>query len=663
MSRGSGRRPEFFLETTNQELRTTHFSHPLSLYWLRRIPTETRIVVLVVFLALFQAILLSVFGLGAIRRERERVAEQLADRAREFLRISVAERCQIELRDRAAEVLAASFDARDAEWRTRPGPPGGGLVTDVFLLRPDGSVLAPDGALLWIPETMRDRHDERARVEAGRLVAAARGHGYDAAELARRQLAFARDFPFARDAFGRSRTLVHATSSLLEGRRVAVPELLAMRWTCVLNRIAGAVDGGEVDRFLALVERRGEGDEAFAAGRAEQERRAGVLAAFVAERPHFRPGASLVAHRNVRAGERARFLVRRVGDAGDLQALALDPARLAALLESIPDLAKPPEGVRARIVPGEDASSGPTVAIAGLPGFVAEASISPSVIRARAADRERFYWYIIAFSVAGILAGGLLTARAVMREVKLAKLKAGFVSNVSHGLKTPLTSIRMFADMLRSGQVRDEAEREECLRVIGQETERLSRLIQQVLDFGRLEARKHEFRWTVGSLAPLVEREATRFRRATGLSADWFRVRIAMNQPAVTHDPDAFAEAVANLLSNAFKYTDSKSRRIELTLGPQRGRVVLAVEDNGPGIPPRERRKIFEQFYRAGDLLTRDVEGTGLGLSITRNIVRAHGGRILVEDSPLGGSRFVVVLPAAPRRSAATVPASAEASP
>ena len=83
-----------------------------------------------------------------------------------------------------------------------------------------------------------------------------------------------------------------------------------------------------------------------------------------------------------------------------------------------------------------------------------------------------------------------------------------------------------------------------------------------------------------------------------------------------------------------------------LTLGPQRGRCVLAVDDNGPGVPASERKKIFEQFYRSGDLLTSEVEGTGLGLSITRNIVRAHGGRILVEDSQLGGARFAVILPA-----------------
>jgi signal transduction histidine kinase len=346
-----------------------------------------------------------------------------------------------------------------------------------------------------------------------------------------------------------------------------------------------------------------------------------------------------------------------------MEVLAVDPPRLEAFLASIAAqaAARAPEGVRPEISAASAAppSGRPVARIPGLPGYQATATISERAVLEQARDRERFYWYIIGFSVAGILAGGLLTARAVMREVKLAKLKAGFVSNVSHGLKTPLTSLKMFADMLRSGQVKDEAERRECLDVIAQETERLGRLIQQVLDFGRLEARRRPFRWTMGPLEPVVRAEAERFRRTTGMGAEAFVVRIAVNTPPVTHDPDALAEVVSNLLSNAYKYTRREDRRIEVTLGPQRGRVVLAVEDNGPGVPRRERRRIFDQFYRADDLLTREVEGTGLGLAIARHIVQAHGGRIFVEDRPQGGSRFVVLLPAAAARAAAP-PAAAE---
>ena len=174
-----------------------------------------------------------------------------------------------------------------------------------------------------------------------------------------------------------------------------------------------------------------------------------------------------------------------------------------------------------------------------LPGYVATTEISSEAVREEAGGRERIYWYIIAFSVAGILAGGFLTARVVMREMKLAKLKSGFVSNVSHELKTPLTSIRMFAEMLGSGKVTDEAERRECLDVISQETERLGKLIQQVLDFGRLQSKQRRFHWTVGSPVAVVQREADRFRRASGLSDDRCEVNVAMNVPGVQHDPAA----------------------------------------------------------------------------------------------------------------------------
>ncbi|MFQ5844000.1 MAG: sensor histidine kinase, partial [Planctomycetota bacterium] len=295
--------------------------------------------------------------------------------------------------------------------------------------------------------------------------------------------------------------------------------------------------------------------------------------------------------------------------------------------------------------------------IRGLPDYVATARISEEARAARAAGRERIYWYIIAFSVAGILAGGCLTARVVMREIKLAKLKSGFVSNITHELKTPLTSIRMFTEMLREGKVMGDAERDQCLTIIAQESTRLSHLIQRVLDFGKLEARRRTYRWTTRSVAGLVVREAERFQRTTDLSADRLELRIEGQVPPVQHDPEALAEVLSNLLSNAYKYSSPEDRRIGVSLRAARGRVLLCVEDNGPGVAAGERKRIFEQFYRSHDLLTNEVEGTGLGLTIARNLVRAHGGNIRVEDRPGGGSRFVVDLPAAAGGAARPQPA------
>jgi len=620
-------------------------------YWLRRIPAETRIVVLVVFLALFQAILLSVFGLDAIRRKRSSVAESLAGRAQDFLRNDLAIRAEAAVRARADSAYSAAFDVGGAEWPAA----GGDLFTDAFLVHADGRIEeAGTGLLLWMPRELVDAGQGDARKQSLQHKAEYRAHGFDDAEKAARNLAFAEENPFLLDELGSSLSLLHAATPLfLRGEtQPDAATLLRMRRIGVLNRAAGYAPAQEVDTYLASVDEAAGADPDYAAGRKRLEAHARVLGWLVAEKAAFRPGAQPALHRNLREDTRTGFYVRPVGTHGDVQVLAVEPQGLAEFLVQQARAARgrAPEGVLPEIVPDSAGPTGEQWKLRTLPGYTATARVSPEAILRQAAEGERFYWYIIGFSVAGILAGGLLTARAVMREVKLAKLKAGFVSNVTHGLKTPLTSIRMFCEMLRNGQVQDEEEKKECLDVISQETERLARLIQQVLDFGRLDARRRPFHWVVGPLEPIVSREAARFRRATGLTEEQFVVRIAVNTPPATHDPDAFAEVVANLLSNAWKYSPADRRHIELTLGPQRGRVVLAVEDNGPGVPPRERRKIFDQFYRSDDLLTREVEGTGLGLAIASNIVRAHGGRILVEGGASGGSRFLVVLPAAARR-------------
>jgi len=613
------------------------------MYWLRRIPAETRIVVLVVFLALFQALLLSAFGLGAIRQERQDAAQRLQDQALDFLAREAAA-AQNAFQLLAGAALRAAFEERGPEWRARLAVAGEGLFADAFLVRADERIEEPGGLPLWLRADVADREERDARELADEFR---RGHRYDEAEKAERNLRFAEEHPFVRDEFGRSRALLHAAAPLLGATPPDAETLLRARWVGVLNRVAVRVATAEAELFLARVDATGARDPRYAEGKALQEKRALVLAEVRREAP-FPAFASPVIHRNVRADPRTPFCVWQAGASGESEVLAVDPEGLEAFLKEIAAAAaaRAPEGVHPAIVaaapPGQ-----PSARIAALPGYQATATISDHAVLERARDHERPYWYIIAFSVAGILAGGLLTARAVMREMKLAKLKAGFVSNVSHALKTPLTSLKMFSDMLRSGQVKDEAERRECLDVIAQETERLGRLIQQVLDFGRLEAKRRPFRWVTGPLEPVVRAEAERFRRRTGLPAGAFAVRIAVNTPPVSHDPDAFAEVVSNLLSNAYKYARREDRRIEITLGPEHRRVVLAVEDNGPGVPIRERRRIFEQFYRADDLLTREVEGTGLGLAIARHIVRAHGGRIFVEDRTEGGSRFVVVLPSA----------------
>jgi len=614
-----------------------------------------------VFLALFQALLLSVFGLGAIRGERRTVEENLRESAEDFLHQYVVASATHGLRELADQVFLEAYGPQAGDWRARGI--GGGLFTDAFALAADGSIRSAGGRVILLTREAADGMDAMARKQAAGLVSRFGRGLVEEQEKLRLDLEFAERFPFARDELGGSLALLFADSFRLAGAVPGVPTLLRMRWIGVLNRIGAYVAPTETDRFLARVDKAGAGRDGYAAGVREQGRRERVVRALEAESGRFAPSGPPTLHRNVMADKRVGFYVRRVGALPATQVLAVDPTRLGEFLDGIATAASrraAAEGLEPRIVVGSAEHGDVWVGLKALPGFVATTRISPETVRERAGGRERFYWYIIAFSVAGILAGGFWTARTVMRQVRLAKLKSGFVSTVSHELKTPLTSIRMFAEMLSSGKVTDDAERQECLEVITQETERLSRLIQQVLDFGRLQSRQRRFDWRVASLAHLVDRETARFRRASGLDEERFEVHIAVNLPPVHHDPDAFSEVLANLLSNALKYSPQDDKHIVLTLGPSQGRVVLTVEDNGPGVAPRERRHIFEQFYRADDLLTRSIEGTGLGLSIARGIVRAHGGRIFVEDSSLGGSRFVVILPAVSRKRATAKRAPAE---
>ncbi len=628
-------------------------------YWLRRIPTETRIVVLVVFLALFQAILLSVFGLGAIRGERRQAEAQLRQSAQRYLRVAVADRCRLRLWLHADEAL------RDAlENGVAPAPP----FTHAFSVLPDGSVLDPGGLPLWLPKAVARVRDAAAQSAVAKLADRFQNARLDAASKLTADLDLGLAYPFARDSLDDPLGLLLASSAWLGGGgegTVDAAALLKARWIAVLNRVADRLagrDGPSARRLLARIDAWGQKREAFAAAAAAQERRARILDRLVRERPRSDAGQDAV----LKPG----FFVRRVGEQGGWQVLAVDAAGLRGFLDGIvresDDQAPPGISPVLRLEPGRVASAvsdTPGVALEDMAGWRAEARITGEAVRARAADRgERFYWWIIGFSVLGILAGALFTSRVVRRQMKLAKLKSGFVSNVSHALKTPLTSIRMFCDMLMSGNVKDQAEQQECLEVIHTETGRLGQLIQQVLDFGRLEARQRAFNWVRGSLGPLVTREAERFRRAVSLPRERLVVQVAVNLRETTFDVDGMREVVANLLSNAYKYSPPHDRRITLTLGPQAGRVLLVVTDNGPGIPPRERRRIFDQFYRADDLLTRTVEGTGLGLTIVRSIVRAHGGRIVVDDAPGGGSRFSVVLPGAARKGQAKQASTEQAS-
>ncbi|MCO4745624.1 MAG: hypothetical protein KC912_12600 [Proteobacteria bacterium] len=249
-----------------------------------------------------------------------------------------------------------------------------------------------------------------------------------------------------------------------------------------------------------------------------------------------------------------------------------------------------------------------------------------------------------------VLAGTVVTLRSAMREIRLSRLQTDFVSNVSHELKTPLTSISMFVETLRSGRLEDPERVEECLDLLASETDRLSRRIERVLSWARMEAGKRVYEVEPVDAEEIIAQalSAIRSQRLEHRDAtEQIDVSIPDDLSPMLVDRDAIVEALLNLISNALKYTP-EPRSIQITAEESKGRVGLSVADNGPGIAPRDRRRIFEKFYQADTLLSRSVEGSGLGLSIVRAVIHAHKGRVEL-DSELGeGSRFTLWLPVAP---------------
>jgi signal transduction histidine kinase len=240
--------------------------------------------------------------------------------------------------------------------------------------------------------------------------------------------------------------------------------------------------------------------------------------------------------------------------------------------------------------------------------------------------------------------GVILLLRDISREAGVNRVRADLVSSVSHELKTPITLIRLYGETLLRRDELSPQQRGECSRIIVRESERLSRLINQILTFSRIERGALVYNFEQGDLAPVVAGIVEDYREY--LEHAGFRLERALeaSAPAVRFDPAALAQAVANLLDNAVKYS-GESRDIAVRLAARNGSVTFEVEDHGVGIPAAEQAKIFERFYRAASGSAKG--GYGLGLFLVRHIMEAHGGSAEVESEPGRGSRFRLVFPVA----------------
>jgi signal transduction histidine kinase len=243
-----------------------------------------------------------------------------------------------------------------------------------------------------------------------------------------------------------------------------------------------------------------------------------------------------------------------------------------------------------------------------------------------------------------LIAGIWFLYRSVSREVELAKLKADFVSNVSHELRTPLSLIRLYAETLELGRLPSEDKRRGYHRIIREESERLTALINNVLDFSRIEAGRKEYDFQSTDLRELVRETLESYRYQIEQQGFTFEEKISDDLPPVTVDRESIARSLLNLVNNSIKYS-SDEKYLGVNLYRENGSVKLEVVDHGIGIPRAEQQRIFEKFYRVGDPLVHNTKGSGLGLSLVQTIVKAHGGDVLVESNQGRGSKFTVVLP------------------
>lgn len=318
----------------------------------------------------------------------------------------------------------------------------------------------------------------------------------------------------------------------------------------------------------------------------------------------------------------------------------------------------PDSEIEAAILPPEGVAREDVLARTSLAPWLPGWSITtyprdPDGLGRRRADERRQGLGIILLSVLMIVVGAGLSARLVQRELDAARDKSDFAAHVSHELRSPITQIRLKAEALQLGLATDEPSRARHYDVIVRESERLSRLVDNVLDFAAIERGRKKYTFRPGDLGLTVARTVEAAKVSMEMRAIDVELSLPDDLPVVWHDADAVAQVLHNLLSNAAKY-GQEGKWIGVEVRVNEGAVEVDVSDRGIGINPAEQRQIFEQYYRSSDPNARRRKGTGIGLTIVKYIMEAHGGRVAVRSAPGKGSTFTLYF------NATTPPAQAE---
>jgi signal transduction histidine kinase len=286
---------------------------------------------------------------------------------------------------------------------------------------------------------------------------------------------------------------------------------------------------------------------------------------------------------------------------------------------------------------------------AAAPGLAATLLFTPADVAADHANaniRQRLLLAGFAVLALVLLSGSYFILRSMARERAVARLQSEFVSAVSHELRTPLTSLRQVSELLVNDRIAGEPERRQSYEILFQASRRLQRLVESLLDFGRMEAAAFRYRFDPVDPRYLVDGVVQDFR---GQSAREHAVVVshAAELPAIRADRDAIAMLLWNLLDNAVKYSPGRPA-VWVETKAEGGMVCIAVRDEGCGIDRGEQDRVFEKFIRGAAAQKSHIQGTGIGLSIARHIARAHGGDIHLVSVPGQGSTFTITLPAAP---------------
>lgn len=271
------------------------------------------------------------------------------------------------------------------------------------------------------------------------------------------------------------------------------------------------------------------------------------------------------------------------------------------------------------------------------------AETNPQAARKNARHLAIVYTGLNLMIVAVIVAGVYLTIRDMNRQLQLTRMKSDFVSNVSHELKTPLALIRMFSETLLMDRVKDDR-KNDYYDVINRESERLTALINNVLDFSKIDAGRRTYDMKPVCVEDMIRHNLAAYRYELSKENFEIEVDIEPDLPDVLMDGDAISQALLNLLNNAVKYSGEK-KEIKVSARRRHDMLYIAVADSGIGISREDQKKIFEMFYRGADESVRSTRGTGLGLAITKHAAEAHGGTVEVESVEGQGSTFTIVLP------------------